>query len=269
MSGKSRQHELEVEISATAERVWQGVSTAEGIASWFAPIARVTPGVGGTVFLRWGDGVEGASRIEVWEPERHLRLATDRGEGAPPSVVDYFLEGKGGSTVLRLVHSGFGPEASCDDEYESTGSAWPVFLTMMKHSAEHGLDGVCNATVFRILDRSREECWDTLMGPRGLGAGPALAHAAPGGRLAVRDASGESLDAVVRHSGSWLCCLEFPGLRDAMLSVFCENAGGQAMLTLTWLLYGTAPDEAEAIRERWSEFVDRLFTRGAAGGGLE
>jgi uncharacterized protein YndB with AHSA1/START domain len=264
MNGKSRQHELQIEISATAERVWQGVSTAEGIASWFAPVARVTPGVGGTVFLRWGEGVEGTLRIEVWEPERHLRLATDRGEGAPPSVADYFLEGKGGSTVLRLVNSGFGPEASFDDEYEATGLAWPVFLKMMKHSAERGLEGVRNATVFRVLECSREECWDTLMGPRGLNAGQAIADAAPGSPVTVRDASGESLPAVVRHSGTWLCCLEFPGRQDAMLSVFCENAGGKAMLTLTWLLYGTAPDEAEAIRDRWGAFVDGLFARSAA-----
>lgn len=264
MSGETRQHELEIEMNATPERVWQALSTAEGIASWFAPVTRVEPGVGGSVFVQWGGGMEGSQRIEAWEPERHLRLANDRAEGAPPSVVNYFLEGKGGSTVLRLVHSGFGPGASFDDEYEATGSAWPVFLKMMKHSVELGSGWCRNATVFRILDCTREECWDTLMGPRGLAAGQAIAHAVPGGALAVRDASGETLHALVRHSGNWLCCLEFPGLRDAMLSVFCENGGGKAMLTLTWLLYDAPQGDAEAIRNRWSAFVDGLFAQGAA-----
>lgn len=264
MSDKERRHELEIECHATAERMWQALSTAEGIASWFAPIVRVEPGVGGSVFLKWGEGVEGSQRIEAWEPERRLRIAGDRGEGAPPSVVDYFLEAKGGATILRLVHSGFGTEASFDDEFESTGSAWPAFLEMLKHSVERGSGWCRNASVFRILDCSREECWDTLMGPRGLGAGPAIAHAAPGGPLGVRDLSGETLHGLLRHSAGGICCIEFPGRRNGMLSVFCENPGGKAMLTLTWLLHDTEEAGAEATREQWSGFVDGLFAKGAA-----
>lgn len=49
-----------------------------------------------------------------------------------------------------------------------------------------------------------------------------------------------------------------------MLSVFCEDAGGKAMLTLTWLLYDTRQSDAETIRDRWSLFVDGLFARSAA-----
>ena len=67
MSGKTRQHELEIEMNATAERVWQALSTAEGIASWFAPVTRVEPGVGGSVFLTMG--------------RRHGRLPAHRGLG--------------------------------------------------------------------------------------------------------------------------------------------------------------------------------------------
>ena len=32
-----RQHEMEIEIDATVEQVWEAVSTSQGIASWFAP----------------------------------------------------------------------------------------------------------------------------------------------------------------------------------------------------------------------------------------
>jgi|SRR5271157_101573 len=264
MSEKTRQHELEIEMNAPAERVWQALSTAEGIASWFAPVARVEPGVGGSVFARWGDACEGSSRIEAWEPGRHMRLANDRAEGAPPSVVDYFLEGKGGATVLRLVHSGFGPESSFDGEFESSGAAWPAFLKMMKHSVERGALWCRNATVFRVLDCPPEKCWETLMGPRGLAAAEALAHAAPGAPLGVRDASGEPLHALLRYSGKGVCCLEFPGRRDAMLTVFCENAAGKAMLTVTWLLYDAEKGAAETVGERWGSFVDGLFARRAA-----
>src|SRR5437016_9971982 len=43
----------------------------------------------------------------VWKPNEHVRFVGDRPEGAPPSVVDYYVEGRGGKTVMRMVHSGF------------------------------------------------------------------------------------------------------------------------------------------------------------------
>jgi len=42
---------------------------------------------GGSVFVKWGPGMEGSQRIEIWEPNQHLRVAQDRGEGIPPSMV--------------------------------------------------------------------------------------------------------------------------------------------------------------------------------------
>jgi uncharacterized protein YndB with AHSA1/START domain len=134
-----RQHDLEIEMDATPEQVWEAVSTSQGIASWFAPIARVEPGKGGSVTMGWSPDMEATSRIEVWEPNQQIRIVGDRPEGTPPSVVDYYIEGRGGKTVLRLVHSGFGDTANFDGEFESTGGAWPTFLKMMKHSVEQGV----------------------------------------------------------------------------------------------------------------------------------
>jgi len=43
--------------------------------------------------------------------------------------------------------------------------------------------------------------------------------------------------------------------------IFCEKAGENTMLTVTWLLYGADEGEAEAVRERASGWVDRVFGR--------
>src|SRR5437764_4193503 len=98
-----RQIEMEIEIDATVEQVWEAVSTGQGFASWFAPIARVEPGEGGSFTMAWAEGMEATSRIEVWKPNEHVRFVGDRPEGAPPSVVDYYVEGRGGKTVMRMV----------------------------------------------------------------------------------------------------------------------------------------------------------------------
>jgi hypothetical protein len=183
--------------------------------------------------------MEGTERIEAWEPEQHLRLAHDRANGAPPSVVDYYIEGSGGSTVLRLVHSGFEATANFDDEFNSTHTAWPVFLQMMKHSVERGVAACRNVTVFRHMSVPREEAWAKLMGP----------------------APVELMGGVVRHfnAAAGCCCLEFPERKGAMLGLFCEKCSGATILTSVWLLYDVPAEEAESWRARWSGVLDQIF----------
>jgi hypothetical protein len=76
---------------------------AEDIARWFAPGARLKPGpdggmAGGTLWLSWGEGMVAECTIEIWEPNRRLQTSNLR-QGCQ-IVVDYFLESKGGSTLL-------------------------------------------------------------------------------------------------------------------------------------------------------------------------
>src|SRR5260221_10173613 len=115
-----RKIELEIEIAASPEEVWRAVSTGEGISSWFAPVAEVEPGVGGKITIAWAPEMEGSSRIDAWEPGRHLRVAQDRGGGQPPSGVDYFIETREGATVMRLGQSPFCPGPGFDNELYRT-----------------------------------------------------------------------------------------------------------------------------------------------------
>jgi uncharacterized protein YndB with AHSA1/START domain len=233
MKDETRKIELEIEIAADAAEVWRALSTGEGITSWFAPEASVEPGVFGKVYVKWCEGMEGAQRIGIWEPGRHLRIAQDRAEGAPPSAVDYFIEGRGGKTVLRLVHSGLGASANFDDEYNSTRHAWPLFLEMMKHSVERGIGSCRNVSVFQFLDVPREAAWDKL-----------------------QQRLGGAVDGIVRHCNpDGYLCYEFPAKNGAMLSVFCEKCSGNTMLTVTWLLYDATAEEAEKVREEQTSKV--------------
>jgi len=242
MPESTRKHDLEIEIAATPEQVWEALSTGQGVQSWFAPIAEVEPGPGGKRFIKWCEGMEGSQRNEIWEPNRHLRTVSDRGEDAPPTVVDYLIESRGGITVLRMVHSGFGEGASFDSEFESTGSAWPVFLHMLKHSVEMGTASARNVSEFRMPGVTQAAAWAALMGPEGMAAHGAFDQA------------------VVRlfNPGRGFC-LEFPERHGAMLSLFCETCGGSSMITITWLLYGRPAAEAEALHHHCAELLDRLF----------
>jgi len=220
-----RKHELKIEVAATPAELWKALSTAQGIQSWFAPIARVEPGVGGGITVGWGPGMEFTQAIEVWEPEQHLHAGR----------VDYYIEGNGDTTILRLVESGFGDDAKFDGEFESTGKAWPVFMTMLKRSAEAGIDSCMTAATFRFLDIPSVEVWHRLIAEK------QFCDALVGG--------------TIRHFDPRGCyCVDFA---DKMLSVFAENCGGKTALTVTWLLYGQC--SSDEYSEKWTRFIDRLF----------
>ena len=103
--------EVSVEVNAPANAVWRALTEAEELTRWFPPVARVVPGAGGSMFLSWGDGVEGSGLIEIWEPNRRLRVIESAG------AVDYLIEAQGEVTVLRIVHSGFGADDDANADY--------------------------------------------------------------------------------------------------------------------------------------------------------
>ncbi len=218
-----RKHELKIEVAATPAELWKALTTAHGIQSWFAPIAWVEPGVGGGITVGWGPGMEFTEPIAVWEPEQHLSAGR----------TDYYIEANGDTTILRLVQSGFGDDAKFDGEFESTGKAWPVFMTMLKRSAEAGIDSCATAATFRFLDIPSVEVWHRLIAEK------QFCDALVGG--------------TIRHFDPRGCyCVDFA---DKMLSVFAENCGGKTALTVTWLLYGRT--DANAWRERWGQLIDK------------
>src|SRR5438477_7285842 len=148
MTTKSvRAHETRIEIDAPIEEVWKALTDATEIARWFAPKMSVESGVGGTVIADWGPGIEWKTTIEVWEPNKHLRLVETRDRALSPDpnvetlepcrlLQDFYLEGQGGKTVLRLVHSGFGNSAGWDHEYQGTQGGWKACFLRLKTGLE-------------------------------------------------------------------------------------------------------------------------------------
>jgi uncharacterized protein YndB with AHSA1/START domain len=165
-----RSIEMEVTIDAPAEAVWDALSTGVGMERWFAPSARVKPGKGGSVFVSWGGGVEGEGRIEVWEPNRRIAWSEPAGSGQVRFMVDFELEARaGGTTKLRLVHSGFGEGANWDEHYDATKAGWTYFLFNLDWYLVHH-----RGTVRRMISSRRgterpvAEVWQSLLGRLGI-----------------------------------------------------------------------------------------------------
>jgi uncharacterized protein YndB with AHSA1/START domain len=254
-----RSFEVRTEIDASPETVWKAVSEAEEIAKWLAPEVRVAPGLGGSVTVSWGPGMEGTMKIEAWEPNRHLGLAEYREtpyscgpNGEPPVgdgtvrriATDYFIEAKeGGGTVLRLVHSGFGATADWDGEIESLSRGWQAFFRVMKYGIERHLgESARNVTIMAMSPLSPDDAWQRVMGPGGLRDNPELKFG----------------DVLLDGNRKFAAVIS--NMNDALCSLTCEGAPGKPGAGVYWMLtlYSMPPEQMDAIQAKWTEVLQQL-----------
>lgn len=244
-AGKTRSAEGQVEIDAPPERVWRALTEAEELIRWFPLEARVEPGEGGSVWMSWKNEYAGASEILVWEPGRHLRTSWGWHEGeGPVQVTDYWLEGRGGRTVLRVVTSGFPTDASWDDWVEGTRKGWAFELASLRHYLEHH-DGEDRDVLYlrRRVDRSREEIWSRLFGAEGLGGRPL------GGRPIDEDRPVQYA-AIVDDP---------PGGLFRVSSEPCMEGVEKRDVTLWLSAWGDHAGRLAELRKDWSALLERLF----------
>src|SRR2546423_10719779 len=106
--GKEFDVDLELDVDATPEQVWDAITTGPGIDSWFMGRNEVEPGVGGTVRTAFGD-YRARHAITEWQPNERLAYGSSDPDGRRIGY-EFLIEGRdGGSTVVRMVTSGFLP----------------------------------------------------------------------------------------------------------------------------------------------------------------
>jgi len=247
MSEETRSHENIVEIDAPIEQVWKGITEAKEIARWFAPKMTVEPGVGGFVLADWGPNLQWKTVIEVWEPNKHLRTVEtrDRAINAPPDtepmepcrlVQDYYLEAKGGKTVLRLVHSGFGTSMRWDQEYEATRGGWAgCFLRLKSLLERHQRDSVHNVFFTAMF-----------YGVNPLRAIGEIEKAAP-----------KPFDVTLRGKSQISGFLrEF---NDSIVSICVHPSAMGSVANVEMVLYGLSEQKAAEVKNSWQTALEGLF----------
>lgn len=274
--------EITLEIAAPTEHVWRALTDARELMRWFPIKAKVDPGVGGKIWLYWEGSLQGFNTISVWEPERHLRTGWFDPESMPAEdrpdtifykdteaqrqlVVDYFLEAKGGGTVLRLVHSGFSRDASWDDEFDGHRRGWTFELRSLRNYLEHhrGKDRhiVWIAKPVRI---DNAEAWSRLIGKEALLAEGSIEAIASGGRYALTTVHADRFEGeVILNEPPIQFAATVDNLDHSLLRAGIEGCTGDRSMWFWVSLWDGDPRRAEAIRSRWTDTFDRLYGAGS------
>jgi uncharacterized protein YndB with AHSA1/START domain len=117
------QIERETVINAPVERVWELITTAEHLGRWFGEAgAEIDLRPGGELVLRWSEEEASRGRVVAVEPRARFAFRwapfADPGGDEPvegnSTLVEFTLRAEQGSTLLRVVESGFASLATSD-----------------------------------------------------------------------------------------------------------------------------------------------------------
>lgn len=245
MSG-DRRLEKEIELAATPEQVWQAIATGPGISAWFVP-HEVEEHEGGKANADFGSGNMVDGRVLAWEPGR--RVVFGGAEHDPGQLLEFLVEARdGGSTVLRLVQSGFTGE-DWEAEYHSKG--WDSFFHNLREYLTHfaGLP-VTNVLVTGFTGLDYDGVWQRFNGDLGVDS-----TVRTGDRVTLTPSGLDPISGIVD-----VCERGQLGVRSehGLHRFSGEGVSAWGLLNVVHYFYGVRLDRAEATAA-WQNWFDRLF----------
>ena len=143
-----REVKREIRTRATPEQVWQALTDPDKITGWFPDHAtgEVKPGE----IVNWSfDGFGSVPPMEVREvvPGEKVVFGSPEGDFW---AQEFTIRREGGETVVRVVHSGFGPGAEFDDLFDGIDSGWQLALANLKHYLEHHFGSARSSFLLQI-----------------------------------------------------------------------------------------------------------------------
>jgi uncharacterized protein YndB with AHSA1/START domain len=128
-----------IKIRVSPERVYQALTTAEGIRNWWTRDADLDAKIGGTGEFRFYYESRRVTRVRVDEIKPPVRVAWKTISSFRPewedTTITFDLRAEGSDTVLFFAHRGF---KQADEAYALTTTGWAYYLVSLQQYLETG-----------------------------------------------------------------------------------------------------------------------------------
>jgi uncharacterized protein YndB with AHSA1/START domain len=273
MTDGTRAFEMTIEVAVPPDAVWQALVDAQELVQWFPLDATISPGKGGKWMISWDGQWPWNTDIEIWEPNRHLRLVDRQSrpydaEGkmqlaVTPMVIaiDWYIEGRGGTTTLRLVHSGFGRGGAWDDEFDGVSVGWQLVLNDLKRYLEHHRGQTRRLAWSRtVIAALSPTVWARLTSPSdGIVRDPKLLSLQPGDRYATTLSTGDRIEGTVLVTiPSRGVQMTVDGWNKAMYALWVDRAGSETAVNSSLTTYDMPESFVKDFDTRMRAEIDRI-----------
>jgi uncharacterized protein YndB with AHSA1/START domain len=258
-----RRVDAEMRTTATPEEAWTAWTDPRGISNWFTDEARGEAKPGGTLVWVFRGFGEIPYPVAVAEPPGRLVLAGQI-PGRGPFALEVRIRREAGTTIVRLVNSGFRDGADFDEEYEGVRSGWVASLALLKHYLErHPGKSRHAALIVRPAAVGAEELyhhfsdatalgeWLTTEGALGNSGHPAALALREGGRLSGTVIAATGREKTVTWNEEDHSAVELKGFQ----------AGARRMVGLRITTWGSDPSRVSRLEPLLTPAVERLAAR--------
>lgn len=155
---EDRTIDLSVEVPGTPGQVWAAIATGAGVTAWLQP-TEIEERPGGRYAYDLGGRRNDTGHVAAYEPPVRFRTEGVRWEpagGATPAelATEWTVRARdGGTCVVRMVMSGFGPGAAWDDEIEGMTGGMRAALENLRRHLAPGPDRILAAVA--VTDREQ------------------------------------------------------------------------------------------------------------------
>ncbi len=123
-------------IKAPANRVFEAISTPDGLNQWWTESSSGSPNLNSEYQLGFGPAYNWKAVVSVVVPDRAFVLSiTDAQEDWEGSVVGFSLLHEEENTILNFYHKGWKQQ---NEHYTISCYCWAMYLRILKRYLEHG-----------------------------------------------------------------------------------------------------------------------------------
>ena len=131
----------QLNIAAPPRSVWNAITTAEGLTSWWVDEARIDAREGGRIVLVSegddGEPVEERGLVHTCRPTRKFEIAWDSTSPAPTkgTRIQFQVARDGRETRISIIHSG-GGILDDEEQWPELDRGWKLALKALRRSLE-------------------------------------------------------------------------------------------------------------------------------------
>lgn len=123
-------------IKAAPDRVFDAVSTPQGLDSWWTKRSAGIPALGGEYELWFGPEYDWRAQVSRCVKDSEFELLMTRADADWLGTrVGFRLESRGETTWLQFYHTGW---PSANEHYRISCHCWAMYLRILRRWLEHG-----------------------------------------------------------------------------------------------------------------------------------